>query len=145
MFPIHPIGHVRTPYTDRSNAPKRPDYEGDECTIKIDETYVEGLKDVDGFSYLYLLCFLDRIESYHLTAYPPQDGRPHGVFATRSPFRPNPISLTRVKLVRREGTTLTVTGLDLLDNTPVIDIKPYTGRIPDDEDIRFGWLDELDS
>lgn len=138
MFEIRPIGYIYTPYDD--DAPKRPDYEGDLCKVEIDKVYDRGLKDIDGFSYIYLICYLDRIKDYNLTAYPPKNPKPRGVFSTRSPHRPNPISLTRVKLLERKENILFVKGADLLNRTPVIDIKPYTGRIPAGK-LSFGWLD----
>ena len=84
-----------------------------------------------------------RVDGYDLTAYPPSDDRPHGVFATRSPRRPNPIGLTVVRLLRRDGPRLFVQGVDMLDGTPVLDIKPYLSSIPADQ-IRRGWLEEAE-
>ncbi|MGM5488534.1 MAG: tRNA (N6-threonylcarbamoyladenosine(37)-N6)-methyltransferase TrmO [Nanobdellota archaeon] len=137
MYNITPIGWINTPYTTQGDTPRQPDYGGDLCTIEIYKKYEEGLRDLEGFSHIYVLCIFNHIESYHLIAHPPHDGKPHGVFATRSPFRPNPVSLSLLKLEGVEGNKLYVRGADLMDKTPVIDIKPYTGRVP--EDVQTGW------
>lgn len=100
--------------------------------------------DVEGFSHLFVLWEFDRAEGYDLIAHPPTDEkRPHGVFSTRSPRRPNPIGLTVVELLRRDGATLHVRGVDMLDGTPVLDIKPYLSSIPA-EKLRRGWLAEAE-
>jgi tRNA-Thr(GGU) m(6)t(6)A37 methyltransferase TsaA len=87
-----------------------------------------------------LICFLHQVTGYHLTANPPFDNRTHGVFATRSPHRPNPIGLSVVKLISIEGNVLTIENVDILDGTPVLDIKPYSPTFNLDEPIRTGWL-----
>jgi tRNA-Thr(GGU) m(6)t(6)A37 methyltransferase TsaA len=86
----------------------------------------------------------DRVTDFDLMAHPPADDRPHGVFATRSPRRPNPIGLTVVELVEREGNRLRVRGVDMLDGTPIIDIKPYLSSVPA-EALRRGWLAEAEA
>ena len=142
---MEPIGVVRTPYTDTKQIPKGPGAKHDaEGVIELLPQFEEGLLDVEGFSHLYVLWVFDRSTDYALVGVPPVDTRPHGVFATRSPRRPNPIGLTTVKLIRREGAKLHVAGVDMLDGTPVLDIKPYLSSVPA-EDLRRGWLDELDS
>jgi tRNA-Thr(GGU) m(6)t(6)A37 methyltransferase TsaA len=103
-----------------------------------------GLTDIEGFSHLYVLWVFDRAGTAELIGTPPTDTRPHGVFATRSPRRPNPIALTVVRLQRREGNRLFVDGVDMLDGTPVLDIKPYLSGVPPDQ-VRRGWLDEAES
>lgn len=141
---LRPIGVVHSPYTDTSQVPKglgaKHDVEG---TIEIRRELAEGLADVEGFSHLIVIWIFDRAEGVELTAYPPSDNRPHGVFATRSPQRPNPIGLTVVELLGRDGTTLRVRGLDMLDGTPVVDLKPYLSSVPA-ERLRRGWLDEVE-
>jgi len=138
MYTIKPIGFVYSGYDTFRGTPKRPDYDHETCIVEIDKTYLGALKNIDEFSYIYLICFLDRVEKYLETVCPPQDNVQRGIFSTRSPFRPNPISLTRVKLEKRKGNILFVTGVDLMNRTPVIDIKPYTGRIPKEDGLRFG-------
>ena len=103
-----------------------------------------GLTDIEGFSHLYVIWAFDRSVGHDLLATPPIDDRPHGVFATRSPRRPNPIGLTVVELLSREGAVLRVRGVDMLDGTPILDIKPYLSSIPQ-ERIRRGWLAEAEA
>jgi tRNA-Thr(GGU) m(6)t(6)A37 methyltransferase TsaA len=144
MFSMQPIGTIHSPYSDTKQIPKGPGAEHDaEGVIELLPQFEEGLLDVEGFSHLYVLWVFDRSRDYALVGVPPVDTRPHGVFATRSPRRPNPIGLTTVRLLRREGSKLHVAGVDMLDNTPVLDIKPYLSSVPADE-LRRGWLDEVD-
>ena len=103
-----------------------------------------GLADIEGFSHLYILWIFDRVDGHDLTAHPPTDNRPHGVFATRSPRRPNPIGLTVVQLLSRDGSRLRVRGVDMLDGSPIVDIKPYLSSVPTSE-IRRGWLAEAEA
>ena len=144
MFSFNPIGFVRSPYQDTKQVPKglgaKHEVEG---TIEILPEFEEGLKDIEGFSHLVILWVFDRSEGYELLGKPPSDDRPHGVFATRSPRRPNPIGLTTVELLAREGRSLRVRGLDMLDSTPVLDLKPYLSSIPS-EKLRRGWLAEAE-
>jgi tRNA-Thr(GGU) m(6)t(6)A37 methyltransferase TsaA len=140
MFTMHAIGTVRSSYTDTSQIPKGPGAEHRaEGVLDILPQYEIGLTDIEGFSHLFVLWVFDRAGGCELMATPPLDNRPHGVFATRSPQRPNPIGLTVVALLRREGTKLFVRGVDMLDGTPILDIKPYLSSIPDAE-LRRGWL-----
>lgn len=103
-----------------------------------------GLTDIEGFSHLVVLWEFDRSQGFELLGAPPSDNRPHGVFATRSPRRPNPIGLTIVELLRREGCELRVRGVDMLDGTPILDIKPLLSSIPP-ERLRRGWLAEAEA
>ena len=145
VFSMSPIGVVRSPYTDTSQIPKGCGASHQaEGTIEIDPRFEEGLLDIEGFSHLYVLWVFDRHAGYELVGTPPSDNRPHGVFATRSPFRPNPIGQTIVRLLRREGGRLQVAGLDMLDATPVLDIKPYLSSVPESE-LRRGWLAEAEA
>jgi tRNA-Thr(GGU) m(6)t(6)A37 methyltransferase TsaA len=138
------IGTVRSPYTETSQIPKGMGASHQaEGVLEVLSIYEKGLTDIEGFSHLYVLWVFDRVTGYDLMAAPPSDTRPHGVFATRSPRRPNPIGLTVVKLLRREGSTLYVCGVDMLDGTPILDIKPYLSSIPL-EDLRRGWLAEAE-
>jgi tRNA-Thr(GGU) m(6)t(6)A37 methyltransferase TsaA len=103
-----------------------------------------GLTDIEGFSHLMVIWAFDRSHGFDLLGTPPSDNRPHGVFATRSPRRPNPIGLTVVELLRRENGLLHVRGVDMLDGTPILDIKPYLSSVPS-ETLRRGWLAEAES
>ena len=135
-----PIGAMRTPFAETGEIPKGPDAKHDaEGVIEIEPLFEAGLQDIEGFSHLYVLWHFHRAGGYDLVAYPPSDDRPHGVFATRSPQRPSPIGLTVVQLLRRDGLRLYVRGVDMLDGTPVLDIKPYLSSVPAG-DIRRGWL-----
>lgn len=141
---MKPIGTVCSPFTDTSQIPKGLGAaHSAEGTLEILPAFQAGLTDIEGFSHLYVLWVFDRADGYDLLGTPPSDTRPHGVFATRSPRRPNPIGLTVVKLLRRSGCTLHVAGLDMLDGTPILDIKPYLSNIPPEE-LRRGWLAEAE-
>lgn len=140
-FTFTPIGVVRTPHTETSQIPKGKGAEHTaEGVIEIREDLAEGLADVELFSHLFVIWVFDRQKEVALTVTPPNDTRPHGVFATRAPVRPVPIGLTVVSLLRREGCRLHVRGVDMLDGTPVLDIKPYLSGVPPGE-LRRGWLD----
>lgn len=140
-----PIATVRTPFTATGQIPKGLDARHDtDGVIELDPAFAAGLQDIEGFSHLYVLWLFHRTEGYDLIAHPPSDNRPHGVFATRSPRRPNPIGLTVVQLLRRDGSRLYVRGVDMLDGTPVLDLKPYLSSIPAGE-IRRGWLAEAEA
>ena len=144
-FPMRPIGTVRSPYSDRTQVPKgagaRHDAEG---VLEISAEFEEGLKDIEGFSHLYVLWVFHQARGYELLAIPPTDDRPHGVFATRSPQRPNPIGLTVVRLIRREGPRLLVHGVDMLDGTPILDVKPYLSSVPEVE-LKRGWMTDAEA
>ncbi len=137
-----PIGYVRSPHTDTAAIPKGPGATHEaEGTLEIRPELEAGLTDIDGFSHLYVIWVFHQAEGYELLVTPPTDDRQHGVFATRSPHRPNPIALTVVELLGREGPRLRVRGLDMLDGTPILDIKPYLSNVPPGQ-IRRGWMDE---
>ncbi len=141
---MRPIGYVRSPYGDPSEVPRGlgATHEA-EGALEIRAEFEPGLADIDGFSHLIVLWVFDRVEGFTLTAQPPSDTRAHGVFATRSPQRPNPIGLTVVELLGREGAVLRVRGLDMINGTPILDIKPYLSNIPA-ERLRRGWLAEAE-
>ena len=145
MVTFTPIGFIRSPFTDTRDIPKGcgAKHEAD-GTLEVLPEFEKGLADIEGFSHLYVLWVFDRAESASLVAHPPTDDRPHGVFATRSPARPNPIGLTVVELLRREGRVLHLRGVDMLDGTPVLDIKPYLSSIPETT-LRRGWLAEAEA
>lgn len=144
-YAFEPIGFVRAPFTDVSQIPKGPGAEHKaEGVLEISSALEAGLADIEGFSHLYVIWVFDRVEGVELTACPPTDDRPHGVFATRSPQRPNPIGLTVVALLGREGCRLRVAGVDMLEGTPILDIKPYLSSVPADT-LRRGWLAEAEA
>jgi tRNA (adenine37-N6)-methyltransferase len=145
MFALQPIGFVSSPYKDTAEIPKGlgTKHEAD-GVLDILPEFELGLTDIEGFSHLIVIWAFDRSKGFELLGTPPSDNRPHGVFATRSPRRPNPIGLTTVELLRREGRLLHVRGVDMLDGTPVLDIKPYLSSIPS-EKLRRGWLAEAEA
>jgi tRNA-Thr(GGU) m(6)t(6)A37 methyltransferase TsaA len=145
VITLDPIGVVRSPYTDKAQIPKGPGAQHDaEGTLEIRPDLEAGLTDIEGFSHLYVIWIFDRAEGCDLLSTPPNDDRPHGVFATRAPRRPNPLGLTVVRLLRRDGPRLHVRGLDMLDGTPIVDIKPYLTSVPAEE-LRRGWLAEAEN
>ena len=143
---MRPVGYVRSPYSDTAQVPKGCGAQHEaEGVIEILPEFEEGLQDIEGFSHLFVIWVFDRAdEEVRLVGTPPTDDRPHGVFATRSPRRPNPLGLTVVRLLGREGGRLRVAGLDMLDSTPVLDLKPYLTSVPDAE-LRRGWLAEAEA
>ena len=145
VFSMRPIGFVRSPYRDVREVPKglgtKHSADG---VLEINPELELGLTDIEGFSHLFVIWAFDRSEGVELIGRPPSDERPHGVFATRSPKRPNPIGLTVVELLRRDGSRLHVRGVDMLDQTPILDIKPYLSGVPL-EQLRRGWLAEAEA
>jgi tRNA (adenine37-N6)-methyltransferase len=145
MFTSLAIGFVGSPYKDASAVPKGLGAQHEaEGVLKILPEFEAGLTDIEGFSHLIVIWEFDRSHGFELLGTPPSDNRPHGVFATRSPRRPNPIGLTIVELRRREGIELHVRGVDMLDGTAILDIKPYLSSIPS-ERLRRGWLAEAET
>lgn len=145
IFAMRAIGSVRSPYKETREIPrgcgaKHPA----EGVLEILPEFEAGLKDIEGFSHLFVVWLFDRVEGFDLMATPPSDDRPHGVFATRSPKRPNPIGLTVVELLRREGARLHVRGIDMLEGTPILDLKPYLSSVAPEE-LRRGWLAEAEA
>jgi tRNA-Thr(GGU) m(6)t(6)A37 methyltransferase TsaA len=144
MFTFRPIGFVTSPFKDTAAIPKGLGAQHEaEGVLEILPQFQAGLADIEGFSHLYVIWAFDRADGFDLIAHPPSDDRPHGVFATRSPRRPNPIGLTVVELLRRDQGSLCVRGVDMLDQTPILDIKPYLSSIPM-ERVRRGWLAEAE-
>lgn len=141
VFEMRPIGVVRSHYQDKAQIPKGPGAEHRaEGTLELWPELEPGLQDIEGFSHLFVLWVFDRAEGFDLVARVPLDEEvPHGVFASRSPRRPNPIGLTVVELLGRDGPRLRVRGIDMLDGTPILDVKPYLSSVPP-ESLRRGWV-----
>ncbi len=144
-YTYSPIGIIHSPFQNKNDIqPERNKRPGGYAEIKgrieIHEEYAPGLKDIEGFSHLLVIFVFHKSEEASLIAHPPFDHKPRGVFSTRSPHRPNALGLTVVRLLGREGSMLHVSGLDMLEGTPVLDIKPYTPRDLKSE-ARFGWLE----
>ena len=145
MFTPRAIGYVKSPYTETKQIPKglgaKHDAEG---ILEILPEFDAGLTDIEGFSHLFVIWVFDRSQGFDLIATPPIDNRVHGLFATRSPRRPNPIGLSVVELMRRDGPQLHVRGIDMLNGTPILDLKPYLSSVSVDK-LRRGWLAEAEA
>ena len=144
-FTFQMIGVIRSEHTEAAQTPIQPAFaEGCPGRAEILPAFAEGLRDVEGFSHLYLLYVFDRAGSASLMLRPFMQDTERGVFATRAPRRPNPIGLSIVRLVRREGNVLHLDGVDMLDGTPLLDIKPYTATFDRIETTSNGWQDEVE-
>jgi tRNA-Thr(GGU) m(6)t(6)A37 methyltransferase TsaA len=140
------IGTVHSPFQKKEdiNKSRNIDPEGFETVqgeLEIRKEFSDGLRDIDGFSHIILIFAFHKSDERRIYAHPPHDGKKRGVFSTRSSNRPNPIGLSVLRLIRREENTLHVRGVDMIEGTPVLDIKPYTPRDQKPE-ARFGWLEE---
>jgi tRNA-Thr(GGU) m(6)t(6)A37 methyltransferase TsaA len=136
------IGIIHSPYRDPKGTPIQPTASpGVQGKVEILPQYVEGLQDLKGFSYIILLYHFDRVRETKLKVKPFLDDALHGVFATRAPARPNPIGLSIVRLVKIEGDTLHIEDVDILDGTPLLDIKPYVDKFDVRDSERQGWLE----
>ena len=143
-FTFTPIGFIESPYAESSEIPKGLGVKHEaEGVLNLLPDFEPGLIDIEGFSHLFVIWVFDRSGTVELTGGSPIDGKVHGVFASRSPFRPNPIALTVVELLGREGNTLRVRGVDMLDGTAILDIKPYMSGVAPDK-LRRGWADEAE-
>ena len=137
-----PIGVIHSPFTDLKEMPIQPTGEASAPgSANVFPEFVEGLRDLEGFSHLILVYHLHQIRRTDLTVTPFLDSEPHGVFATRAPTRPNPIGLSIVKLLKIEGNILHFANLDILDGTPLLDIKPYVPDFDAPSEARIGWLE----
>jgi tRNA-Thr(GGU) m(6)t(6)A37 methyltransferase TsaA len=141
-----PIGVIHTPFTERAGMPiQPPGADGVRGTVEVFEAYRPGLKDLDGFSHVILLYHFHRSRAYTLQTVPFMDTVPRGLFATRAPNRPNPIGLSVVRLDGIEDGVLHVRNVDVLDGTPLLDIKPYVPEFDHAAAVRAGWLDQARS
>ncbi len=140
---INPIGIIHTPHKDVKNMPIQPiAAEGIYGTIELLSEFVDGLKDIEGFSHLTLIYQFHKIDGYKLRAIPFMDTEEHGIFASKAPKRPNAIGISTVKLIKVEGNILHVEQVDMLDGTPLIDIKPFYPRYDNRFDVKIGWLEK---
>jgi len=136
-----PIGFIHSPFKDTVGIPRQavgaPHVKG---SIHVFEEFSAGLADLEGFSHVVVVFHMHLVQQPSLKAHPPWDGKEHGVFATRSPYRPNPIGISVVRLDGIEGNTLHISGIDMADGTPVMDIKPHIPGLNVRENVRIGWL-----
>ena len=136
-----PIGVIRSPFQTPEGMPIQPaGAVGIEGAIDIFEPYEQGLADLEGFSHIILIYHFHKVNGWDLTVTPFLDTEPLGLFATRAPRRPNPVGLSVVRLLSREGRRLRIEGVDVLDGTPLIDIKPYSPEFDHAESARTGWM-----
>ena len=140
-----PIGTIHTPFTNIAGMPIQPHGAPSiDGFIELDPELLPGLKDMVGFSHLILIYHFHQVKGHKLYVVPFMDDVPHGIFATRAPVRPNPIGMSIVKLKSVDGNIIRFEGADMLDGTPLLDIKPYTARFDRFETTRNGWQDEVD-
>jgi tRNA-Thr(GGU) m(6)t(6)A37 methyltransferase TsaA len=141
LFTLKSIGIIHTPFKDRKGMPIQPaGGKGVEGHIDLYEEYQEGLKDLDGFSHIILVYLFHQSHEYELHVKPFLDHQLRGVFSTRAPKRPNPIGLSVVRLEKIEQTRLFIKNLDILDGTPLLDIKPYVPEFDAATKVSIGWL-----
>lgn len=137
-----PIGVVHSPFKKPDHMPLQPTGDASASgTVEVFHEFTEGLKDIDGFSHLILIYHFHRVAGVELLPKPFLDSRQHGIFATRAPVRPNPIGMSVVRLAGVRGRELEISNLDVIDGTPVLDIKPYVPQFDAVEDCQIGWLE----
>ena len=140
---LNPIGIIRTPYTEPKEMPIQGRFKDDvEGWIELREEYDPGLKDLDGFSHLVLIYYFHRSDREELQGRPYLEDETHGIFAIRSPHRPNHLGLSIVRLQRIEGNRIYFTEVDMLDGTPLLDIKPHVEHFDRREGVKSGWVDK---
>jgi len=140
---LYPIGIIRSPYKCREDAPRQGRHSSDVTfTLEINPEYAAGLKDIEMASHIIVLYWCHKADRNRLIATPPGSTEPRGVFACRSPARPNPIAFCVAELIRREGSRLYVKGLDALDGSYIVDIKPYISNIDSVENAGVSWFEE---
>ena len=137
------IGRIRSPFVEGRGTPIQPSYaDGAEGEVVVDVCFAEALDDVDGFERVWLIYWMDRVASFRAHVVPYRDTQERGLFATRSPCRPNPIGVSAVRLLQREGRVLRVADVDVLDDTPLLDIKPYVPAFDAHPTAKAGWFEE---
>jgi len=137
-FVMKPIGVIHSPFKEK--APIQPGFSNEIGKVAVFEEYCDGLKDLEGFSHVILVYLFHKSRGYSLRVKPYLDEGKKGLFATRAPRRPNPIGISVVRLLGKKGGVLVVGGIDALDGTPLLDIKPYVPRFDNVADVRVGWL-----
>jgi len=136
-----PIGVIHSPFTEKDKTPIQASRSQAVGQVEVYPEFADGLKDIEALSHIYLLYAFHESRGYKLHVKPFLDDREHGIFATRYPYRPNPIGFSVVKLLSRENNILTVEGVDVLDGTPLLDIKPYVPDFDHREEVRAGWYE----
>ena len=146
MISYKPIGIIQTPFVEINGMPVQPSGAGKaKGKIILDKEFEGGLFDLIGFSHITLLYHLHKVAGYKLYVVPFIDDKPHGIFATRAPARPNPIGISTVKLKRIKGNELYIEEVDMLDGSPLLDIKPFYPKYDNRENVKYGWLEAKDN
>lgn len=139
---LKPIGVIHSPYKNLEDIPCQS-YKSEKIgEVEVFKEYEDGLKDIEGFSHIIIVYYFHLSKNYSLNTRPFLDKELHGVFATRSPRRPNHIGISTVRLLGRRGNILKVKGMDLIDGTPLLDIKPYVKKFDERKNIKIGWLSD---
>jgi tRNA (adenine37-N6)-methyltransferase len=136
---IKPIGVIHSPFQDKAETPIQPSRSQAVGQVEVYPEFVEGLNDLDGFSHIILVYAFHQSQGYSLTVLPFLDDKMHGLFATRHPCRPNPIGLSIVRLLSIDKNILNIQGVDMLDDTPLLDIKPYVSEFDTQSNVLSGW------
>ena len=140
--PLRAIGRIRTPFAEATGTPIQAAYaRGVEGRVIVEEALVAALDDIEGFERIWLLYWMDRAAAFRPRVVPYRDTQEHGLFATRSPCRPNPIGLSVVRVTGRAGCVLHVADVDILDDTPILDIKPYVPEFDSHPSSKAGWFE----
>jgi len=140
-FIFKPIGVIHTPFTEKNKTPIQASRSQAVGQVEVLPEFADGLKDIEALSHIYLFYAFHQSQGYKLQVEPFLDDKEHGIFATRYPYRPNPLGFSIVKLVSREGNLLTVEGVDMLDGTPLLDIKPYVPDFDHRDEVHAGWYE----
>jgi len=138
---MRPIGVIHSPFFEKDETPIQASRSHAVGSVDVYPEFMDGLQDIDGFSHIILLYVFHRSSGFSLRVKPFLDDREHGLFATRYPYRPNPLGLSVVRLVKRQSNILTVEGVDVLDGTPLLDIKPYVQDFDARTEVRTGWYE----
>lgn len=140
-FIMHPIGVIHSPFLEKDQVPIQASRSQAIGLVEVYPDFVDGLQDIEGFSHIILLYAFHRSSGFSLRIKPFLDDQEHGLFTTRYPYRPNPIGLSVVRLRSRQESALTIEGVDVLDGTPLLDIKPYLQDFDVRADVRTGWYE----
>jgi len=139
---LKPIGIIHSPYKTKEEVPIQAYLSDKVGEVEVFKKYEDGLKDIEGFSHIIIIYIFHKSKGYSLHVKPFLDDVSRGLFTTRTPNRPNPIGISVVRLLRKRGNILKIKGMDVLDCTPLIDLKPFIPRFDDREEVRIGWLEE---
>ena len=140
-YKIKSIGIIHSPFKSGKDVPIQPGFSEDNGEVEVFEDYSKGLKDIEGFSHVILVYLFHKSKDYSLLVKPYLDDEMKGIFATRFPDRPNHIGISVVKLIERKKDRLVVGGIDVIDGTPLLDIKPYVPPFDNTKEVKIGWLE----